>query len=403
MAEQTGSDIAQEIICHAQERELEEAGILTRRPRKTCKEFLVNDDEMYSTIYLEKLDKLYRAYRSGDFESAYCPTFKTVSDALESSAIGDVFQIKGDKFISIKLSDNKAEQLKISKDTYFKLFDPAYDLRILQSWNGDCGFLSVVYAFYNDPYLKPAILRSFEELEGGIINVTLTLDDGSTFKNTYESTDIAPFVQEGVLNLEYDGGKFLSPEYNILYGARGFQMLEDANGYACIAQKVDILKRSIDRFKKEILVASPTEDRRKMIEKFISDYQKEIEFCITNPVEAAIKLREGVSVDKTASKFGLHSHFYDSKEYMINFLKDENNWDKFVFNTASINKEDQYLISSIGIVGNHWYQIIPFKNEKCETMFEVINPHDTKYKVVIDSSQFLELFNKLYATPRKCS
>lgn len=51
-------------------------------------------------------------------------TFKSKKEAIENSKTGDVFSIADDDFISIKTSDSEISPLKITPESYKKLFPP---------------------------------------------------------------------------------------------------------------------------------------------------------------------------------------------------------------------------------------------------------------------------------------
>lgn len=104
----------------------------------------------------DDIDKLYEAYSLGiESIEAFVPTFNNLDEAINCGnssvsykgtykelKIGDTFQIKGEKFIRIKTSDNSSEQLKLTKEKYFELFPPIERFATAQNKIGNCWQIS---------------------------------------------------------------------------------------------------------------------------------------------------------------------------------------------------------------------------------------------------------------------
>ena len=103
-------------------------------------------------------------------------TFKSKKEAIENSKTGDVFSIADDDFISIKTSDSEITPLKITPETYKKLFPPIKGKVTTQNLSSDCYLLGVLNAMMNNPMGKAKILSMFEERDG---NICLNFENGN--------------------------------------------------------------------------------------------------------------------------------------------------------------------------------------------------------------------------------
>ena len=394
-------------LASCQEGDLRNAGLLTmsEQPNGTKGEFSnIPGREFYNPQYMEKLDKLHSAFMSGNYEETYCPRFASDADALQSLKIGDVFQVDGQDYISIKLPNGEAEQLHISMDTYFKLFNPVDDLSIAQRGNGDCYFISGVDARFNNPMTRADILRSFEEIGDGIINVNLQTDSG-VFRNTYDSTDITPFINS---------------TDDVAIGPRGLQMLEDAQGYVRMSevdyytQQQGVVNDMIEEFnrngdswndaEKATFFGKLNEENSYLLQhkndSAVRKYQNESFDFKNDPIGSATQLREGGGAVEASNRFGVKATRCGSED-MVNWFNntDESVWENFIFNGGTKGTADTDLIDSKnGLAGHHVYQIIPFKAESGDMQFQIINPHDTRFIKIIDADTLIKDFDVITST-----
>ena len=171
------------------------------------------------------IDKLYEAYSLGiESIEAFVPTFNSLDEAMNSGnssvsykgtykelKIGDTFQIKGEKFIRIKTSDDTSEQLKLSKEKYFELFPPIERFATAQNKIGNCWQISAINSVLCEPRTRVKILKLFSQ-EGNdvVVNFPNGLYSNIRFKNSKMPNDINfKYYSKGALGvrmLEYSEG-----------------------------------------------------------------------------------------------------------------------------------------------------------------------------------------------------
>lgn len=104
------------------------------------------------------------------------PTFKSKKEAIQNLKAGEVFSIVDEDFISIKTKDSETIPLKITPETYKKLFPPVIGKVTTQNLSSDCYLLGVLNAMMNNPEGKAKILSMFEEKNG---NIYLNFENGN--------------------------------------------------------------------------------------------------------------------------------------------------------------------------------------------------------------------------------
>ena len=126
-------------------------------------------------------------------------TFKSKKEAIENSKTGDVFSIADDDFISIKTQDSEVTPLKITPETYKKLFPPVEGKVTTQNLSSDCYLLGVLNAMMNNPKGKAKILSMFEETED-TLKIKGSLSKWLSSQNVY-GMDFKD-VESGIKKLE---------------------------------------------------------------------------------------------------------------------------------------------------------------------------------------------------------
>ena len=121
---------------------------------------------------LEKLKK--SGFNKERLMDIFVPFFNSVEEAREDSETGDVLRIGNRKNINIKTKEGNIKELFITPKTYMNLFTPVDRFAFVQSYTGDCYFLSVMNSIYSNPNSRERILECFNEDKNGIVEASLS-------------------------------------------------------------------------------------------------------------------------------------------------------------------------------------------------------------------------------------
>ena len=206
-----------------------------------AKEFITNGKNIARDI--EILNK------PGRLIDNYVPIYKSKSEAIEKSLTGDVFQIQGDKAVSILNRKGEVEQLKMDRQSYFDMFPPLERFMGLQPKYGICYEITALNAVMENPRARENMLRCIDTVsKKGEIRVTFpngektghlikpeTIED-SKAKDFYAQADIGlrhnvksctglryiqyalgkeyekPFIEYTIAKLEKEGNKSTARE-----------------------------------------------------------------------------------------------------------------------------------------------------------------------------------------------
>lgn len=179
-------------------------------------EYLPPDGKISSDISSD-IDKLYSTYMEPIDE--FVPTFANIFDAHEHLNTGDVFEIEGEDFIYIVNNEHSSTQVQLTKEKYFELFPPIERFGTTQNQIGNCWEISVLQGLYSNPKTRHIILNLFSQQGEDIIVKYPNGRYGEVlFKNGNlpENEDLEYYSQ----------------------GAKGFQLLEYADGKELQASKI---------------------------------------------------------------------------------------------------------------------------------------------------------------------
>ena len=206
-----------------------------------AKEFITNGKNIARDIKI--LNK------PGRLIDNYVPIYKSKSEALEKSLTGDVFQIQGDKAVSILNRKGEVEQLKMDRQSYFDMFPPLERFMSIQPKYGICYEITALNAVMENPRARENMLRCIDTVsKKGEIKVTFpngkksghlikpeTIED-SKAKDFYAQADIGlrhnvksctglryiqyalgkeyekPFIEYTIAKLEKEGNKSTARE-----------------------------------------------------------------------------------------------------------------------------------------------------------------------------------------------
>lgn len=182
---------------------------------KNSKDFIVNGKNIARDI--EILEK------PGRLIDNYVPIYKSKSEALEKSLTGDVFQIQGDKAVSILNRKGEVEQLKMDRQSYFDMFPPLERFMGLQPKYGICYEITALNAVMENPRARENMLKCIDTVsKKGEIRVTFPngektghlvkpeMIDGSKEKDIYAQNVIDSKIVracDGLRYIQYALGK----------------------------------------------------------------------------------------------------------------------------------------------------------------------------------------------------
>lgn len=156
----------------------------------------------------------------------YVKTYDSEAAAMQNANTGEVFVVNGEKFVRIKNSENEQIPLKITKETYSKLFPPYDRFATSQQKLGNCYCIETLMNIYSDKDTRSYLLKCFEEDENGNTSVKIG--------------DYPP--------VSFENGEFPKTENEEIYssGAKGFRLLEYAYSEALVYDEINKASDKLD-------------------------------------------------------------------------------------------------------------------------------------------------------------
>ena len=333
---------------------------------------------------VDDIDKLCHAYIAGIKPiDAFVPTYKSASDALSEVKVGDVFEIKNNKNILIKLEDGTAQQLEMSKEAYFKLFPPIERFASTQNNIGNCWEITGINTIMNDSSQRVNLLSTIKE-------------DGNDV--------IVSFPNGKYAEIRFKDGKFPQNIDNQYYsqGALGVKMIEYTDARERQKVLIDELIECAKQcsYTPEQLV-NLTEEVEKNFETLQIIKRNSNNFNYNTSVNNALaQYREdGVSNElweKLGYKNCRSSIFSDInvKEVLQNPESFENSIIAFA---SGGNNMEEIIEDTLGIVSNHAYTIKPGKisQDGIVETYKLINPWGIQ-EIEVDINQIIKYGKALY-------
>lgn len=353
-------------------------------------EYLPSSGKLNQSI-ISDIDKLYEAYTLGIKPiDMFVPTFKNAAEAVAGGndsilfkdtyldiKAGDVFQVEGEDFIRIKISDTKSQKLNISKDTYFKLFPPIERYATTQNNIGNCWEITGINSLLCEPDTRASILKLFSQ-DGD--DIVIKFPNGQYKEIRFKNGELPANVDD----------QFYSK------GALGIQMIEYADGKEMQGEWINQAYEKI----KEMIAIESDDNRRKNFEQGLVDFT---EFVESHDGNVVINLRNGVHWDTYDGEYdsimstnrvngtsnSLYARLgYDEAQCLLfynagewnkaqDLLKNSKSFDDYIISWASDGQGiEKSVDAELGIVSNHAYRIKPAKiapDGTAET-FKLINP-----------------------------
>ena len=420
-------------------------------------EFGYNDDNTTrSNLLKEEINKYFEAALNGQNPNDIAvPTVKSISEGIEATKIGDVFEIDGEDFIYLTINDGECIQLDISKDTYNNLFPPIQKYMSQQGNVGDCYLVSTLNNMMTDPTMRGTLLKCFSEDENG--NITVDIPEGDytfTLENGKKVTD---YEDQSLLSDSSTGMQMLELCYGLYYeDKRSEEILDDL---AYIEEMIAIESESYSTAEKycaEKIAESIYKNSESNAN--LSYIMDKLDEAIHNNGDVETIVSEEIlpyanyraqkilidSINSIKNSDVSSEYIYDlmystamveeleiiKEDEYGTYVRGNGGWNENVFEAFGIecdslwldkayspskslkellnqsnikivsggtygNSDSIMLDEELNIAGAHAYTIYPKQQENGEYLFEVINPWDESKTSILDMSDILKYFDSL--------
>ncbi len=331
----------------------------------------------------------------------YISTYKNEQEGISKSNIGDALVVEGEKFIRIKTKENKSKTIKLTKETYAKLFPPIERFLTTQQVMGNCYCIETLMSMYCNNASRDELLQMMEEDENGDITIRIGKYNPVVFKD----------------------GKLPQSEQPEIYssGADGYKLFEYAYSCALVEDKVKYAKDNLSGEKllefERFIDENPNdfyiyEENNEIKWMKYSDFKKQDKNspqrflrCTYNSYNNYL-LGNGGMQNEVYKKIGHTSSLYIGgmalEQIPKNKLKEQYNSQGIVCDNISTLEKAKKLINSpefldthqvqIGL-GSHAYNLTKETDENGESLFYLYNPHNQGFPIKFKDLQ--ELFSKV--------
>lgn len=379
-----------------------------------CNQGIMSDE------YEKDLDKLYDAHINGkDVKETFVPTVKSTKEALSTQEIGDVFKVDNEDNIYIKTAENETKQLKMSRDTYLKLFPPLERFALYQGDAGNCYMLSCLDAMNTNPRSRERLLSCFEE-KGDKLNVALpnsdyvfTMDKNKMPDEIKQYREQYSMGSAGFKILEHVYGKDVQEHVT----KEAHEILKDQSENA----KGFFKKRMFQKQLKQFEAALAENPDNVIVERKIAD--QSVSWNDSIGVEWS-KLSETSPNFKRASDYyrgrGGHEEWVfqrfgfentekifdfktDNAEKLKDMLFNPENKDKYLFtafsngNGKALDREG-LVDGDYGVYSQHSFSVKPKIDKNENKVLHVSNPWNSTQSSVMTFEKFQELFSAVIKT-----
>lgn len=285
-------------------------------------------------------------------------TFKSKKEAIQNLKAGEVFSIAGENFISIKTQDSETTPLKITPETYKKLFPPVIGKVTTQNLSSDCYLLGVLNAMMNNPMGKAKILSMFEEKNG---NIYLNYENGNV-EHEFKGGNLP------------DGADFL----RLANGPLGIKMVEYAYG--------DELEEKSLRYGEKETLSHANSMLPPYYPKYlkVADYLRDKNGSIGNFMQAmGLKDIEKCNLMTPSGQKKLVDTFYDLEGFEDKIFVAASNQTPTKLKNGTITKP------------NHAYVIEPYTEDK-RIKFRLYNSSNSAFYSDINLIDIINSFSRIY-------
>lgn len=353
-----------------------------------------------NSAVLSDVDLLYQAHIKGlSLSEAFAPKFSSLDECVKNSKIGDVGEVNGK--LHIKKADGTLEELKISAETYLKLFPPIDRYTMRQGGVGDCYLVGGSYSIFANPATRANILKCFSEDENG--NITFAFDNSKMSLTVGKNGEgLEKFRFNSYLDFPNDDmaqgyNKTINlnehPTGSTVQGSLGFQMLEIAFG-------MDALQAFIDnRFNlpmtdmQKTLLKNPAGGAIAYLKNLFEQYPEDSDpkEVFEQNIQHTVTVRgNGGTFETFFNYIGIKSTDYKPRDLTFDDLMKKSEFGPI---TAASKKDIKN--TKLNIKPGHAHIIKPFIDENGVEKVIVIDPHDTQVQKTIEYKELFEYFSEL--------
>ena len=375
-----------------------------------CNQSIMSDE------YEKDLDLLYDTYiNQRDVKEAFVPTLKDKEHAFLCREVGDVFGIDGEDNIYIRTSENETKQLKITRDTYLKLFPPLERFALYQGDGGNCYMLSTIDAINSNPKTREKLLSCFEE-KGDMLNVSLPNSDYVFSMNKNKMPDEIKKYKE---------------QYSM--GSPGFKIIEHVYGKdvhnSVLTEAHEILKDQSENAK-GFFTKRMFKKQLKEFEKALAENPENI-IIERNMSDQKVSWNDSIGVewsklDETTDRFKRASDYYrgrggheewvmqrfgfdniekifdlstNNAEKMKDMLFNPENKDNYIFTACSHEGStlEGLVDEDYGVYTRHSFSVKPKIDKDGNKVLHVSNPWNSTQSSVMSYEKFCEMYTFIVA------
>lgn len=358
--------------CGADSRELEDIDTLLRCFDASSPIKLKLDSRIFKGLKRDRKisetisDDLAILRKPGNLIDNYVPVFSSEKEALGKLKTGDVFQMQGEKYISIKNKSGEAERLSMDRETYFELFPPVERFANVQSDFGNCYEVTALNAMIENPQTRENILRCIDAA-GADKNISIKFPN-SNFKDG---------INVNYREIEANG------QDKYTYGCKGLQLIEHALGKEYEKDFVDYQVEQLKKQGKDSIAATITDLYKRGKTEELTKY------CGGEYNSLGTDLREGGDAIVPWYILGLKNNKYvemgdySSGSGRVKHLIDDKTWAYKYMTGDAVTGEDEFaeLLWSPEFFKNHLVQA--FVADK-GSQSKLMSNHSYKLSAVLD-------------------
>ncbi len=399
--------------------ELYNSGVLKIRP-----DYWRSEPFAYNDIYMNDVKMIKDASDKGiNPKDAYIKNFKTSDEALNALQTGDLCQIEGEKYISIKSQDGTIKPLNVTGDTFMMLFPPGDRFNIQQAQAGDCYLLTALNIMQSNPETREALYRCFVENDDGTVSVSIPIsedlkDDPLAQSVVFtvpinENTDIRDYASTTMYDKtgstkNNDGSYTYSYQNETTEGSYisescvGIQMLENVYGLQLAVEESATLIKSLNASHLSYTAATPedlrgvTYDSKEGAVQLYHDFDETLRGNGGKPsyvMERFLCNDETLGINYKADYTRSDRNYIDAvMEYVT---QNPNSHIMLSFSSQGSDDKD-FLDEDKMLAASHAYTLYPQKDKNGEMSYILVNPWSTSKTITLNQQEFDQYVRNIY-------
>lgn len=328
------------------------------------------------------------------------PNYKTLDEVFSKTKSGEIFEFEDKLYIK---EENEINELKLSKETFEKLFPPLETFALVQGDIDNCFFVCAVFDFLKNPKTRGTLFSMFEEKEDEII---VTIPDSknnpiSFPKNYKNKTTEHIFGSLGIQMLENAYLQTRANKYGIENKTALFKsgnqrqvysaFLNTKKGITYLDENEDYIIRPQDEIYQEIeemneylvFLHSVLKDESLFNEENFKSINQ-VKYYIDDSISILRNLYDDYDF--------ADSTFQVNIDKILNILIQHANNDDYLISLSS-KQEGSLECKEKGIVTSHAYSLLNL--DKKNKTINLINPWNTSAFITIAYDEFKKYFSAI--------